>query len=388
MTATTDVLGARCTPGKSPSAASPPTTRNSRRCASSSACAPSSPKRRPRHSGKRLLRGLTSSAAAPKGVYLWGGVGRGKTWLMDLFYASLTQTSKRRTHFYRFMQEVHADLKRLKGKQSPLDGVADKIAKKAHVICFDELFVSDIADAMILANLFEALIKRGVALVFTSNVKPKDLYKGGLQRDRFLPTIALLEKHCEVVAVDGGVDYRLRQLTAAPIYLPSGDADTLKKLEELFDDLSDDDVESGGTITVNHRKIKVVRESENVIWFEFAALVRRPAQPGGLRGDRQRVPVGDHRQRARVRRRRRQRRAALHLGDRRVLRPRRQRDPLRRGGARRAVPRREAQVRVPAHREPARRDAEQGIPGERASRGVTGASLISISALPQTTPHC
>jgi cell division protein ZapE len=229
--------------------------------------------------GRRLLRGLVSAATAPKGIYLWGGVGRGKTWLMDLFYASLTQTTKRRTHFYRFMHEVHADLKRLRGKQSPLDGVADKIAKKSHVICFDELFVSDIADAMILGNLFEALLKRGVALVFTSNVKPKDLYKGGLQRERFLPTIALLEKSCEVVAVDGGVDYRLRQLTAAPIYLPSGDASTQGKLEELFDDLSDDDVETGGTITVNHRKIKVVRESENVIWFDFPALCEGPRSP-------------------------------------------------------------------------------------------------------------
>jgi cell division protein ZapE len=229
--------------------------------------------------GKRLLRGLTSNGEAPKGVYLWGGVGRGKTWLMDLFYSSLTLSAKRRTHFYRFMQEVQADLKRLKGMQSPLDGVADKIAKKARVICFDELFVSDIADAMILANLFGALLKRGVALVFTSNVKPKDLYKGGLQRDRFAPTIALLEKHCEVIAVDGGVDYRLRQLTAAPIYLPSGDAATAKKLEELFDDLSDEDVESGGTVTIHNRKIKVVRESENVIWFEFAALCEGPRSP-------------------------------------------------------------------------------------------------------------
>jgi cell division protein ZapE len=229
--------------------------------------------------GKRLLRGLTSNGAAPKGVYLWGGVGRGKTWLMDLFYASLTLTAKRRTHFYRFMQEVHAELKRLKGMQSPLDGVADKIAKKARVMCFDELFVNDIADAMILAGLFGALAQRGVALVFTSNVKPKDLYKNGLQRDRFLPTIALLEKHCDVIPVDGGVDYRLRQLTAAPIYLPSGDAGTAKKLVELFDDLSDDDVETDGTITVHNRKIKVVRESENVIWFEFAALCEGPRSP-------------------------------------------------------------------------------------------------------------
>jgi cell division protein ZapE len=229
--------------------------------------------------GKRLLRGLTSNGAAPRGVYLWGGVGRGKTWIMDLFFASLPIAAKRRTHFYRFMQEVHADLKRLKGMQSPLDGVADKIAKKARVVCFDELFVSDIADAMILAGLFAALIKHGVALVFTSNVKPKELYRNGLQRDRFLPTIALIEKHCEVVPVDGGVDYRLRQLTAAPIYLASGDATTPKRLEELFEDLSDEDVETGGTITVHNRKIKVVRVSENVIWFEFAALCEGPRSP-------------------------------------------------------------------------------------------------------------
>ncbi len=227
--------------------------------------------------GKRLLRGLTLSGnGAPKGVYLWGGVGRGKTWLMDLFYASLTLSAKRRTHFYRFMHEVHAELKRLKGMQSPLDGVADKVAKKARVVCFDELFVSDIADAMILAGLLDALLGRGVALVFTSNVKPKDLYKNGLQRERFVPTIGLIEKHCEVVNVDGGVDYRLRQLIAAPIYLPSADPATQRKLEELFDDLSDEDVESGHDISVNSRKIKVVRESENVIWFEFSALCEGP----------------------------------------------------------------------------------------------------------------
>jgi len=229
--------------------------------------------------GKRLVRSLTGNGGAPRGVYLHGGVGRGKTWLMDLFYSSLTLAAKRRTHFYRFMQEVHADLKRLKGMQSPLEGVADKLAKKARVICFDELFVSDIADAMILAGLFGALTRRGVALVFTSNVKPKDLYRNGLQRERFLPTIALIESHCDVVSVEGGTDYRLRQLTAAPIYLPSGDAATPGKLAELFDDLSDEDVESGHDITVNHRKIKVVRESENVIWFEFAALCEGPRSP-------------------------------------------------------------------------------------------------------------
>ena len=243
---------ARCTRARSPNAVSAPIPRSSPRCAhlerlrAELATAASAPL------GKRLLRGLTrDNGSSLRGVYLWGGVGRGKTWLMDLFYSSLTIAQKRRTHFYRFMHEVHGDLKRLKGMQSPLEGVADKIAKKAQVICFDELFVSDIADAMILAGLFDALIKRGVALVFTSNVKPKDLYKGGLQRDRFLPTIALIEKHCDVVAVDGGVDYRLRQLTAAPIYLRTGAPDTQKKLEVLFDDLSDEDVESGGTTSAS-----------------------------------------------------------------------------------------------------------------------------------------
>ena len=215
-----------------------------------------------------------------RGVYLWGGVGRGKTWLMDLFYASLTIAQKRRTHFYRFMQEVHADLKRLKGMQSPLEGVADKIAKKAQVICFDELFVSDIADAMILAGLFGALLKRGVALVFTSNVRPKDLYRNGLQRDRFLPTIALHRK-----ALRGGRRRRRRRLPTAPAHrrahLPAGRRARTrsKKLEELFDDLSDEDVETDGAITINHRKIKVLRESENVIWFDFAALCEGPRSP-------------------------------------------------------------------------------------------------------------
>jgi cell division protein ZapE len=340
--------------------------------------------------GRRLLRGLTRDNGAHRGVYLWGGVGRGKTWLMDLFYSSLTTAQKRRTHFYRFMQEVHADLKRLKGMQSPLDGVADKIAKKAQVVCFDELFVSDIADAMILAGLFGALVKRGVALVFTSNVRPKDLYKGGLQRERFLPTIALIEKHCEVIAVDGGVDYRLRQLTAASIYLPTAAADTQRKLEELFDDLSDDDVETGGTITVHHRKIKVLRESENVIWFDFAALCEGTAQSGRLHRDRQRVPVGGHQQRAGAARHGRQRRAPLHLGDRRVLRSRRERDHLGGRAAERVVQGREAQVRVPAHHEPLDRDAERGVPRPRASRGVgahTAARTIEIVRVPCQFAH-
>jgi cell division protein ZapE len=178
-----------------------------------------------RRSANGLLRGLTrdNGNGAPRGVYLWGGVGRGKTWLMDLFlFEPGRSAQKRRTHFYRFMQEVHADLKRLKGMQSPLEGVAGKIAKKSQVICFDELFVSDIADAMILAGLFGALLRRGVALVFTS----KRQAAGSLQETACSATASCRPSRsskntCEVVAVEGGVDYRLRQLTAASIYLPS-----------------------------------------------------------------------------------------------------------------------------------------------------------------------
>ena len=225
------------------------------------------------------------------------------------------------------MQEVHADLKRLKGMQSPLDGVADKIAKKARVICFDELFVSDIADAMILAGLFAALLetrrRAGVHLQRET--------QGSLQER---PAARPLPAHHRA----DREELRSRQcrwrrgLSPAPAHrgahLPADAAPPTrtKRLEELFDDLSDDDVESDGTITVHNRKIKVVRESENVIWFEFAALCEGPRSPADYVCDRQRVPVGDHRQRAGVRRGRRQCRAAVHLGDRRVLRPRRERD--------------------------------------------------------------
>src|SRR4029079_12859523 len=144
-----------------------------------------------------------------KGLYMWGGVGRGKTWLMDLFFHSLPFEQKRRRHFHRFMYDVHAQLRQLADRESPLEVVADSIAADTRVLCFDELFVSDIADAMILGTLLDALFQRGVSLVATSNVAPKDLYKDGLQRERFLPAIKLLEDNARVLAVDGGTDYRL-----------------------------------------------------------------------------------------------------------------------------------------------------------------------------------
>ncbi len=228
---------------------------------------------------RRLLKKLGGKIVPPapeRGLYLWGGVGRGKTWLMDLFFATVPFPEKRRRHFHRFMYDVHAQLKTLANVESPLEQVADTLASQARLLCFDELFVTDIADAMILGTLLEALFRRGVTLVATSNIPPRDLYKDGLQRARFLPAIALLEKHTRVLAVDGGTDYRLRQLTQAGTYLDSRAADTPARLEALFAELADGDTRIGGTVEIEGRQIPVVRESENEIWFEFEALCEGP----------------------------------------------------------------------------------------------------------------
>jgi cell division protein ZapE len=220
------------------------------------------------------------SAAAPvRGLYLWGGVGRGKTWMMDLFFQSLPFPERRRRHFHRFMHEVHAELKTLQQRAAPLEVVGERIAHETRVLCFDELFVSDIADAMILGGLFEALFKRGVTLVATSNLPPRDLYKNGLQRQRFVPTIELLEQHLEIVAVAGAVDYRLRRLTHAGTYLPSDAPDTVGRLRELFHELADHD--TGGaaspcSIEIEDRPISIVAESGGVVWFDFMALCSGP----------------------------------------------------------------------------------------------------------------
>ncbi len=228
--------------------------------------------------GGRLLRaiGRRHAPAPPRGLYLWGPVGRGKTWLMDLFFQSLPFPERRRRHFHRFMHDVHAQLKSLRDVEAPLETVAERLAAEVRVLCFDELFVTDIADAMILAGLFGGLFRRGVTLVATSNVPPGDLYRDGLQRQRFLPAIELIEQHVEVVPAGGDRDYRLRRLTQAGTYLPSGDADTPERLRALFADLSDHADASGGTVEIEGRPIPVVRQSEGAAWFEFEALCAGP----------------------------------------------------------------------------------------------------------------
>src|SRR5487761_725222 len=222
--------------------------------------------------GRRLLRaiGRRGTPAAERGLYLWGAVGRGKTWLMDLFFQSLPFPERRRRHFHRFMHDVHAELKTLREVEAPLETVAERLAAGVRVLCFDELFVTDIADAMILGGLFGGLFRRGVTLVATSNVPPDDLYRDGLQRQRFLPAIELIERHVEVVTAGGERDYRLRQLTQAGTYLPSGDANTTGRLRMLFADLSDNADAHDGVVEIEDRPIPVVRQSESAVWFDFS----------------------------------------------------------------------------------------------------------------------
>jgi cell division protein ZapE len=211
-----------------------------------------------------------------RGLYIWGSVGRGKTWLMDVFCASLPRALVRRRHFHRFMHEVHGQLARLQHHLSPLEYVARAMARDARVLCLDELYVADIADAMILGGLFAGLFRRGVTLVTTSNVPPQELYRDGLQRQRFLPAIAQLERHLEVVRLAGSADYRLRRLAAAGTYLAADAPATAARLTALFEQLAEQQPAATGAIEVAGRTIPVVRVGAGVVWFEFTALCGGP----------------------------------------------------------------------------------------------------------------
>jgi cell division protein ZapE len=210
-----------------------------------------------------------------RGLYLWGGVGRGKTFLMDLFHAQLRVPS-RREHFHRFMKDVHERLAKLRETADPLATIAGEMARQMRVLCLDELFVSDIADAMLLAGLFEGLVRNGTTLVFTSNVPPGDLYRDGLQRSRFLPAIALIEQHADVVNVDAGNDYRLRQLEKAPLYLDSRDPRSAAAMAERFESIAGDPGRRGGNLVVEGRPIPFRASTSDVIWFDFAAICDGP----------------------------------------------------------------------------------------------------------------
>ena len=210
------------------------------------------------------------------GLYMWGGVGRGKTFLMDLFYESLPFDNKLRMHFHRFMQRVHHELKRLAGASNPLWQVADRLAIEARVICFDEFFVLDIGDAMILGELMDALFARGVTLVATSNIPPDELYANGLQRSRFLPAIDALKANTQVINVDGGTDYRLRVLERAEIYHHPLDASAEESLGNSFDALAPHTPRDDVDLEVEGRLIRARRCADDVVWFDFEAICDGP----------------------------------------------------------------------------------------------------------------
>jgi len=224
------------------------------------------------------VSGASLSAPEPiKGLYIYGGVGRGKTYLMDVFFDSLPFDKKMRTHFHRFMQRVHHELNLLKQQKNPLELVAKNIAQEARVICFDEFFVSDIGDAMILGGLLTHLIGEGVVFVTTSNIVPDKLYDNGLQRERFLPAIALLQQHTQVLELDGGVDYRLRALQQASIYYSPLGAEADAGLLSCFARLADHgEVEEGAAVEVLGRQIVTRMRAQDTVWFDCAALCDGP----------------------------------------------------------------------------------------------------------------
>lgn len=226
-----------------------------------------------------FIKKLFSKTTKPvKGLYFWGGVGRGKTYLVDTFYDALPFEKKTRTHFHRFMQRVHKELTDLKGEKNPLEKVADRIADETMILCFDEFFVSDIGDAMILGGLMELLFDRGVSLIATSNIVPDDLYKDGLQRSRFLPAIKLINEFTDVVNVDSGVDYRLRTLEQAELYHHPLDEGALTSLQDSFTRLAPDaeHTEENTPVEILGRDIPAKAVCDDVAWFEFSALCDGP----------------------------------------------------------------------------------------------------------------
>lgn len=209
-----------------------------------------------------------------QGLYFWGGVGRGKTCLMDLFYQSLPEGIGARFHFHRFMLRIHTELnlEQNKGKKDPLLAIAQTLGKEAKVLCFDEFYVSDITDAMLLGTLLQALFEQGVILVTTSNIPPDELYKNGLQRARFLPAIKLLNQHCHTYQLDHGLDYRLRTLKQAKLYLYPCDTQAHNNLLHYFQKLSSGQEPKQQHLEVSSRTIKILGEAEGVLFIHFSQL--------------------------------------------------------------------------------------------------------------------
>jgi len=229
---------------------------------------------RPKNWWKKLW-GQQQTHQPERGIYLWGGVGRGKTWLMDLFFSTLPLKEKQRVHFHRFMQHVHKELHRKRNRGNPLDLIAEQISARTRVLCFDEFYVSDISDAMLLGKLLQSLFQQGVTLIATSNCAPDDLYKDGLQRVRFLPAIKSIKEYTQILNVDSGIDYRLRQLEHAHTWFAS-DPIAAQAMQQLFMQLSQDQLSKDHTLVLNQRKLKARQLAHGVAWFDFAELCDGP----------------------------------------------------------------------------------------------------------------
>ena len=221
------------------------------------------------------LKKLFLRPVVPRGVYLWGGVGRGKSFLMDAFYLTVPVKRKVRLHFHEFMRGVHREIRAVNGEVDPLDHVARKIADRYRLICFDEFHVSDVADAMILYRLLLRLFEHGTSFVMTSNYEPSTLYPDGLHRDRILPAIALIQDKMDVMNVDAGVDYRRRTLTQLRTYITPIVAATHDELRSAFDRLADT-AEQKPVLTIENREIRAVALAGTVVWFDFMALCGTP----------------------------------------------------------------------------------------------------------------
>ena len=211
----------------------------------------------------------------PRGVYMYGGVGRGKSFLMDCFFQSVPLTRKTRLHFHEFMREVHHELQELKGTVDPLDELGKRIARRFRLICFDEFHVADVTDAMILHRLLAALFANRVAIVTTSNFHPDGLYPNGLHRDRILPAIDMLKDELEVIDVDHGTDYRQRTLQQAMLYLSPADAAAEASLQSTFSDLAEVR-DQDPLLHIEHRELRALRRAGGVVWFDFRTLCGGP----------------------------------------------------------------------------------------------------------------
>jgi cell division protein ZapE len=217
------------------------------------------------------LRRLVVRPPLPRGVYLWGGVGRGKSFLMDSFYLCLPLVRKRRVHFHHFMRDVHRELEALKGREDPLGALAERIAKRYRLICFDEMHINDIADAMIVGRLLSRTIDLGVVYCMTSNYHPDQLYKDGLKRENFMPAIALLKERLDVLQVDGGIDYRQRMLEGVKTYHSPLGAETDRALTETFGRIAEVE-EEFHELDVEGRVIPYRHRAGGVVWFDFGVI--------------------------------------------------------------------------------------------------------------------